>query len=60
MLETFYQWDRPFLVDDSRFRARFPEVGVDLDTAVAETARVGAGTASTTNPTPAHEPAPAR
>jgi hypothetical protein len=22
--ETLYQWDRPFLVDDRRFRMRFP------------------------------------
>jgi nucleoside-diphosphate-sugar epimerase len=37
--ETLYQWDRPFLVDDSRFRARFPGVGATLDQAVHETAR---------------------
>lgn len=35
--ETWYQWDRPFLVDDSRFRARFPGVGVSLDEAVRAT-----------------------
>lgn len=35
--ETFYQWDRPFLVDDSRFRARFPGVGVSTAQALAET-----------------------
>ncbi|MFN7146972.1 MAG: NAD-dependent epimerase/dehydratase family protein, partial [Myxococcota bacterium] len=35
--ETFYQWDRPFLVDDSRFRGRFPGVGRSLAEAVAET-----------------------
>jgi len=34
-----YQWDRPLLVDDSRFRARFPGVGVSLEDAVAATAR---------------------
>jgi nucleoside-diphosphate-sugar epimerase len=28
--ETLYQWDRPFLVDDSAFRARFPGLGSDL------------------------------
>lgn len=33
--ETFYQWDRPFLVDDSRFRRRFPSVATSLDGAVA-------------------------
>ena len=39
LLETLYQWERPFLVDDSRFRARFPGVGVTLEVAVRETAR---------------------
>lgn len=39
LLDTHYQWDRPFLVDDSRFRARFPGVGVTLERAIAETAR---------------------
>ncbi len=33
--ETLYQWDRPFLADDRRFRARFPGLGTDLDVAVA-------------------------
>jgi nucleoside-diphosphate-sugar epimerase len=28
--ETLYQWDRPFLVDDSAFRRRFPGVGADV------------------------------
>jgi nucleoside-diphosphate-sugar epimerase len=28
--ETLYQWDRPFLVDDGAFRARFPRVGSDV------------------------------
>lgn len=37
LLETFYQWDRPFLADDARFRARFPAVGVSLERAVAQT-----------------------
>jgi nucleoside-diphosphate-sugar epimerase len=35
--ETMYQWDRPFLIDDSRFRARFPGIGTSLERAVAET-----------------------
>jgi nucleoside-diphosphate-sugar epimerase len=38
LLETLYQWDRPFLVDDARFRARFSEVGVSLEEAVRRTA----------------------
>ena len=33
--ETLYQWDRPFLVDDSAFRARFPGLATDLATAAA-------------------------
>lgn len=33
--ETLYQWDRPFLVDDRRFRARFPGIGTDVDAAAA-------------------------
>lgn len=36
--ETWYQWDRPFRVDDSAFRARFPGVGASLEQAVAATA----------------------
>jgi hypothetical protein len=40
LLETLYQWEKPFLVDDSRFRARFPDVGTSLDQAVRETARL--------------------
>jgi hypothetical protein len=36
--ETLYQWDRPFLVDDTKFRARFPGVGTDLRSAAAATA----------------------
>lgn len=36
--ETLYQWDRPFLVDDSAWRARFPAVGSALELAVAQTA----------------------
>jgi len=35
--ETLYQWDRPFLVDDSAFRARFPALGLSLDQAVTKT-----------------------
>lgn len=33
--ETLYQWDRPFLVDDSRFRAMFPGLAAGVDEAVA-------------------------
>ncbi len=29
--ETLYQWDRPFLVDDQRFRARFPGLGTPIE-----------------------------
>lgn len=36
--ETLYQWDRPFLVDDSRFRRAFPGIGTPLERAVRETA----------------------
>lgn len=36
--ETLYQWDRPFLVDDARFRARFPGIGTALDAAAEGTA----------------------
>ena len=32
--ETLYQWDRPFLASDAKFRARFPELGSTLDEAV--------------------------
>ena len=35
--ETMYQWDRPFRVDDARFRARFPGLATPLDAAVAAT-----------------------
>lgn len=35
--ETLYQWDRPFLVDDSAWRARFPRIGTSLEQAVRET-----------------------
>ena len=35
--ETAYQWDRPFLVDDGPFRARFPGLGTALADAAAET-----------------------
>ncbi len=37
--ETLYQWDRPFLSSDAKFRARFPEVGSTLEEAVADMAR---------------------
>jgi nucleoside-diphosphate-sugar epimerase len=39
ILETLYQWDRPFLVDDSKFRARFPGLATSLDAALDATAR---------------------
>ncbi len=35
--ETLYQWDRPFLVDDGRYQARFPGLATTLDEAVRET-----------------------
>ena len=38
--ESYYQWDRPFLASDARFRERFPSLGTPLDEAVRETARV--------------------
>ena len=34
--ETLYQWDRPFLASDAKFRGRFPEIGSTLDEAVGE------------------------
>lgn len=33
--ETLYQWDRPFLVDDRRFRARFPGLATPLESVAA-------------------------
>lgn len=33
--ETLYQWDRPFLASDARFRARFPGVASGYDDVVA-------------------------
>lgn len=36
--ETLYQWDRPFLVDDTSFRSRFPTLVTPLQQAVAEIA----------------------
>jgi len=36
--ETLYQWDRPFLVDDARFRARYPGLASTLEQAAAGTA----------------------
>jgi hypothetical protein len=33
--EMGYQWDEPFVVNDARFRARFPLVPTTLDTGVA-------------------------
>jgi hypothetical protein len=38
LLETYYQWDRPFLVDDSKFRARFPNLPTPLEAALDATA----------------------
>jgi hypothetical protein len=35
--EMLYQWDEPFVVDDSRFRERFHKVPADVDQAAAET-----------------------
>ncbi|HYG68164.1 MAG TPA: NAD-dependent epimerase, partial [Anaeromyxobacteraceae bacterium] len=36
--EMAYQWEEPFVVDDRRFRARFPEVApTPLDAAARET-----------------------
>ncbi len=35
--ETLYQWERPFLVDDSAFRARFPGIGTNLPDAARQT-----------------------
>jgi hypothetical protein len=35
--EMRYQWEAPFIVDDSRFRARFGTVATPLDRAAAET-----------------------
>jgi nucleoside-diphosphate-sugar epimerase len=59
--ETLYQWDRPFLVDDSRFRVRFPGVGATLDEAVAESvssaARPADPRASRSAPDPCRAPA---
>jgi nucleoside-diphosphate-sugar epimerase len=39
--ETWYQWDRPFLVDDRRFRERFPGLATPVDDAVQAMARPG-------------------
>jgi nucleoside-diphosphate-sugar epimerase len=35
--EMLYQWDEPFVVDDSRFRERFHARPVDVDRAAADT-----------------------
>jgi hypothetical protein len=35
--EMMYQWDEPFVVDDSRFRARFQAVPADVGQAAIET-----------------------
>ena len=37
LTETLYQWERPFLSDDSAFRARFTDVGTPIDAAVEAT-----------------------
>jgi nucleoside-diphosphate-sugar epimerase len=39
--ETFYQWDRPFLIDDSKFRTRFAGLATSLERAIEATARAG-------------------
>jgi nucleoside-diphosphate-sugar epimerase len=57
MLETFYQWDRPFPVDDSKFRARFPEVGAPLAEAIAGTAALALAPAARATPDGAPRPA---
>lgn len=36
--ETLYQWDDAFLISDDAFKARFPEVGVTTDEAIAQIA----------------------
>ncbi len=46
LLETLYQWDRPFLVDDARFRARFPDVGVTLEEAIDGTVAAAQGSST--------------
>ncbi len=46
LLETLYQWERPFLADDSRFRRRFPNVGTSLARAAELTAEDALGTDS--------------
>jgi nucleoside-diphosphate-sugar epimerase len=38
LLETLYQWERPFLVEDMKLRARFPGLGTPLARAIEETA----------------------
>ncbi len=35
--EMAYQWDEPFVVDDTRFRARFGDLATPLDDAAAQT-----------------------
>jgi len=37
LAEMAYQWEEPFIVDDSRFRARFASAPVEVDTAAAQT-----------------------
>lgn len=37
LMEMRYQWDRPFVVDDSRFRKRFGMLTTDPDRAAADT-----------------------
>jgi nucleoside-diphosphate-sugar epimerase len=39
LAEMAYQWEEPFVVDDSRFRARFHLEPVDVERAAAQTAR---------------------
>ena len=39
LAEMAYQWQEPFVIDDSQFRARFDARPTDVDVAAAETAR---------------------
>jgi hypothetical protein len=41
LAEMAYQWEEPFVVDDSRFRARFGSTPADVDTAAAHAVRWG-------------------
>lgn len=37
LLETHYQWDRPFLADDSKIRGRFPGLFSSIDEVITRT-----------------------